>query len=156
MVSGHMCPVLPQIGRWWVQGRLVVGMGHTSECGVVVASVGAPPWPILSGGSQAMGDGTEVVGEWANVVTTPPDRRWVVAGPVGSGHGSYQLVSWWGGQCWCPPMAHTQWWQSGSGGSETAASTLSCRHVRKISEKSVEAGAGLESYPHLYAQTKRV
>ena len=79
--------------------------------------------------------GWEVGGEWANVVTTPPDRRWVVAGPVGSGHGSYQLVSWWGGQCWCPPMAHTQWWQSGSGGSETAASTLSCRHGRKISEK---------------------
>ena len=28
-----------------MQGRLVVGMGHTSECGVVVASVGAPHGP---------------------------------------------------------------------------------------------------------------
>ena len=113
MVSGHRCSVLPQIGRWWVQGRLVVGMGHTSECGVVVASVGAPPWPMLSGGSQAMGRGWEVGGKWAHVVRTPPDRKVVGAGPVGSGHGSYQLVSWWGGQCWCPPMAHAQWWQPG-------------------------------------------
>ena len=61
MVSGHMWSELPQIGEGWVQGRLVVGMGHTSECGVVVASVGSPPWPILSGGSQAMGDGRLVV-----------------------------------------------------------------------------------------------
>ena len=60
-MSGHKCCVLAQIEGWWVQGRLVVGMGHTSECGVVVASVGAPPWPILSGGSQAMGDGRLVV-----------------------------------------------------------------------------------------------
>ena len=28
--------------------------------------------------------------------------------PVGSRHGSYQLVSWWGGHCLCPPMAHTR------------------------------------------------
>ena len=59
--------------------------------------------------------GVVVVGEkWAHVVRTPPDRKVVGAGPVGSGHGSYQLVSWWGGHCWCPPMAHAQWWQSGS------------------------------------------
>ena len=45
------------------------------------------------------------------MVRTPPDRKVVGAGPVGSGHGSYQLVSWWGGRCWCPPMAHAQWWQ---------------------------------------------
>ena len=30
VVSGHMWSELPQIGRWRVQGRLVVGMGHTS------------------------------------------------------------------------------------------------------------------------------
>ena len=45
------------------------------------------------------GNGVVVVGEkWAHVVRTPPDRKVVGAGPVGSGHGSYQLVSWWGGQ----------------------------------------------------------
>ena len=56
-----------------------------------------------------------MVGEkWAHVVRTPSDRKVVGAGPVGSGYGSYQLVSWWGGQCWWPPMAHAQWWQSGS------------------------------------------
>ena len=92
MVSGHKCCVLAQIEGWWVQGRLVVGMGHTSECGVVVASVGAPPWPILSGGSQAMGDG--LGGKWAHMSFTPPDRKLVGAGPVCSGHGSYQLESW--------------------------------------------------------------
>ena len=54
-----------------------------------------------------------VGGKWAQVLCTPPDRKVVGAGPVGSGHGSYQLVSWWGGQCWCPPMAHAQWWQPG-------------------------------------------
>ena len=56
VVGGEKWSELPQIGRWWVQGRLVVGMDHISECGAVVASVGAPPWPMLSGGSQAMGD----------------------------------------------------------------------------------------------------
>ena len=53
-----------------------------------------------------------VGGKWAQVLCTPPDRKVVGAGPVGSGHGSYQLVSWWGGQCWWPPMAHAQWWKS--------------------------------------------
>ena len=66
-------------------------------------------------GGRGQTRGVVVVGEkWAHVVRTPPDRKVVGAGPVGSGHGSYQLVSWWGGQCWCPPMAHAQWWQSGS------------------------------------------
>ena len=30
VVGGEKWSELPQIGRWWVQGRLVVGMGHTS------------------------------------------------------------------------------------------------------------------------------
>ena len=60
--------------------------------------------------------------KWAHVVRTPPDRKVAGAGPVGSGHGSYQLVSWWGGQCWCPPMAHAQWWQSGSAIRDVATS----------------------------------
>ena len=79
--------MLPQIGRRWVQGRLVVAMGHTSECGVVVASVGAPSWPILSGGSQAMGDGRLVVSGhmWSE---RPQIGRWRVQGRlvVGMGH----------------------------------------------------------------------
>ena len=29
-VGGEKWSELPQIGRWWVQGQLVVGMGHTS------------------------------------------------------------------------------------------------------------------------------
>ena len=48
--------VLAQIGRCWVQGRLVVAMGHTCECHVVVAGVGALPWHmrrcVLGGGRQ--------------------------------------------------------------------------------------------------------
>ena len=40
VVVSHKWPIFNQIGIWWVQGRLVVAMGHTSECGVVVASVG--------------------------------------------------------------------------------------------------------------------
>ena len=39
VVGGHGWSILPQIGRWWVRGRLVVAMGHTSACGVVVVSV---------------------------------------------------------------------------------------------------------------------
>ena len=47
-----------------------------------------------------------VVGEeWAEVVRSSPDRKVVGAGPVDSRHGSYQLVSWWGGHCLCPSMA---------------------------------------------------
>ena len=34
--------------------------------------------------------------KWAHVVRTPPDRKVVGAGPVGSRHGSYQCV-WCGG-----------------------------------------------------------
>ena len=30
VVGGEKWSELPQIGLWWVQGRLVVGMGHTS------------------------------------------------------------------------------------------------------------------------------
>ena len=30
VVGGEKWSKLPQIERWWVQGRLVVGMGHTS------------------------------------------------------------------------------------------------------------------------------
>ena len=64
------------------------------------------------------------------MVRTPPDRKVVGAGPVGSGHGSYQLVSWWGGQCWCPPMAHAQWWQSGSAIRDVARRTHGSADVR--------------------------
>ena len=63
--SGHMWSELPQIGRWWVQGRLVVGMGHTSECGVVVASVCASSWPMLGAAVYAM-----KVGWWLKVGTS--------------------------------------------------------------------------------------
>ena len=50
VVVGHKWLVLAHIDRWWVQGRLVVAMGHTSECGVVVASVGGPQgaWSVLA------------------------------------------------------------------------------------------------------------
>ena len=89
MVSGHRCSVLPQIGRWWVQGRSVVDMGHTSECGVVVTSVGAPPMALLSGGSQATGDGRLVVSEhmWSEL---PQIGEWWMQGRlvVGMGHTS--------------------------------------------------------------------
>ena len=54
MVSGHKCCVLAQIEGWWVQGRLVVAMGHKSECGVVVASVYASSWPMLGAAVNAM------------------------------------------------------------------------------------------------------
>ena len=62
VVGGHGWSILPQIGRWWMPGRLVVAMGHTSACGVVVASVGGPPWPMLSAGSQGKAPHWVVVG----------------------------------------------------------------------------------------------
>ena len=84
----------------------------------------ASSYSARSVGGRGQTRGVVVVGEkWAHVVRTPPDRKVVGAGPVGSGHGSYQLVSWWGGQCWCPPMAHAQWWQSGSGAIRDVATT---------------------------------
>ena len=56
-VGVQVWSMLPQIGRRWVQGRLVVAMGHTSECGVVVASVGAPhgPCSVLAARQWGMG-----------------------------------------------------------------------------------------------------
>ena len=38
---------------------MVVGMGHTSECGVVVASVGAPhgPYSVVAVRQRRIGDG---------------------------------------------------------------------------------------------------
>ena len=53
-MSGHKCCVLAQIEGWWVQGRLVVAMGHNSECVVVVASVCASSWPMLGAAGNAM------------------------------------------------------------------------------------------------------
>ena len=51
-----------------------------------------------------------VGGEWAEVVKSSPDRKVALgSGPVDSGHGSYQLVSWWGGHCLRPSMAHARW-----------------------------------------------
>ena len=49
-VGVQVWSMLPQIGRRWVQGRFVVAMGHNSECGVVVASVGGPQgaWSVLA------------------------------------------------------------------------------------------------------------
>ena len=49
VVGGHGWSILPQIGRWWVRGRFVVAMGHTSACGVVVANVGGAhgPWSVV-------------------------------------------------------------------------------------------------------------
>ena len=89
VVGGHGWSILPQIGRWWMPGRLVVAMGHTSACGVVVASVGGPPWPMLSAGSQAMGGGRLVVSGhmWSEL---PQIGRWWVQGRlvVGMGHTS--------------------------------------------------------------------
>ena len=41
----YKCSDLPQIGRWWAQGRLVVAMGHESPCGPGVASYGGPQGP---------------------------------------------------------------------------------------------------------------
>ena len=80
--------MLPQIGRRWVQGRLVVAMGHNSECGMVVASVGGPlgAWSVLA--VRAMPP--MVGGGWPQVVHAPTDQKVVSAGPVGSRHGSYQ------------------------------------------------------------------
>ena len=83
----------------------------------------ASSYSARSVGGRGQTRGVVVVEEkWAHVVRTPPDRKVVGTGPVGSGHGSYQLVSWWGGQCWCPPMAHAQWWQSGSAIRDVATS----------------------------------
>ena len=91
VVSGHMWSELPQIGEWWVQGRLVVAMGHTSERDVVVASVRASPSPMLGGAVHA----AECMPwrfcggcHWAYEVKTSPDRKVVGAGPIDSGHGS--------------------------------------------------------------------
>ena len=53
-MSGHKCCVLAQIEGWWVQGRLVVAMGHNSECSVVMASVCASLWPMLGAAVNAM------------------------------------------------------------------------------------------------------
>ena len=63
--------MLPRIGRRWVQGRLVVAMGHTSECGMVVASVGGPQgaWSVLA--VRAMPP--MVGGGWPQVVHAPTD-----------------------------------------------------------------------------------
>ena len=41
-----------------------------------------------------------VGGKWAQVLSTPPDRKVVGAGPVDSRHGSYQCVWYGGDQCW--------------------------------------------------------
>ena len=41
-------------------------------------------------GALRGGDFVVVGGKWAQVLCTPPDRKVVGAGPVGSGHGSYQ------------------------------------------------------------------
>ena len=70
------------------------------------------PWRLSGGGG------------WAEVVKTSPDRKVVGAGPVDSRHGSYQLVSWWGGHCLCPSMAHTRWWQSRAAIRDVAACVL--------------------------------
>ena len=52
-VGVQVWSMLPQIGRWWVPGRLVVAMGHNSACGVVVVSAGsqgkAPHWVVVGG-----------------------------------------------------------------------------------------------------------
>ena len=89
VVGGHGWSILPQIGRWWMPGRLVVAMGHTSACGVVVASVGGPPWPILSAGSQGKAPHWVVVGgeKWSEL---PKNGLWWVQGRlvVGMGHTS--------------------------------------------------------------------
>ena len=99
----------PRGAQWPI--REVLGCRSWIRFGTRTAS----SYSARSVGGWGQTRGVVVVGEkWAHVVRTPPDRKVVGAGPVGSGHGSYQLVSWWGGQCWCPPMAHAQWWQSGS------------------------------------------
>ena len=89
VVGGHGWSILPQIGRWWMPGRLVVAMGHTSACGVVVASVGGAPWPMLSAGSQGKAPHWVVVGgeKWSEL---PQIGRWWVQGRlvVGMGHTS--------------------------------------------------------------------
>ena len=54
VVGGAKQPKLHQIGSWWAQGRLVVAMGHNSECSVVVASVCASSWPMLGAAVNAM------------------------------------------------------------------------------------------------------
>ena len=61
--------MLPQIGRWWVPGRLVVAMGHTSACGVVVASVGGRTWAMVGAGSQGKAPHWVVVGgeKWSEL-----------------------------------------------------------------------------------------
>ena len=83
-VGVQVWSMLPQIGRRWVQGRLVVAMGHTSECGVVVASVGGPQgaWSVLA--VRAMPP--MVGGTWPQVDHAPSNRKVVSAGPVGSRH----------------------------------------------------------------------
>ena len=57
VVVGEKWPILPQIGRWGVRGRLVVVMGHIRACGVVVVSVGGVhgPWSVLAARSRRRG-----------------------------------------------------------------------------------------------------
>ena len=81
--------MLPQIGRWWVPGRLVVAMGHTSACGVVVVSVGSRTWAMVGAGSQGKAPHWVVVGgeKWSEL---PQIGLWWVQGRlvVGMGHTS--------------------------------------------------------------------
>ena len=83
----------------------------------------ASSYSARSVGGRGQTRGVVVVGEkWAHVVRTPPDRRVVGAGPVGSGHGSYQLVSYGGVASVGAPL-----WPMLSGGSQGARSATS-RH----------------------------
>ena len=89
VVGGHGWSILPQIGRWGARGRLVVAMGHTSACGVVVVSVWGPTWTMVGAGSQGKAPHWVVVGgeKWSEL---PQIGRWWVQGRlvVGMGHTS--------------------------------------------------------------------
>ena len=88
VVGGHGWSILPQIGRWGARGRLVVAMGHTSACGVVVQCLGAD---MDHGGVGSQGNAPHwvVVGgeKWSEL---PQIGRWWVQGRlvVGMGHTS--------------------------------------------------------------------
>ena len=89
VVAGYGWSKRPQIGRWVVRGRLVVAMGHTSACGVVVVSVWWPTWTMVGAGSQGKAPHWVVVGgeKWSE---RPQIGRWWVQGRlvVGMGHTS--------------------------------------------------------------------
>ena len=66
-VGVQVWSMLPQIGSQWLQGRLVVAMGRTSACGMVVVKFWWPTGRMVSVGSQ----GNATNGWWYLATSDP-------------------------------------------------------------------------------------